>query len=309
MELIRGYYNLRSRHHGCVLTIGNFDGVHLGHQSVIAQLTQAAAQTGLPAVLMIFEPQPQEFFSPNTAPARLTRLREKLQWLHTTPVDRVLCLRFDRSLAKLSPERFIADLLVDRLGIKCIVIGDDFRFGHRGAGNFALLRDAGERFGFATVKQDTYLLDGERISSSRIRAVLAAGDFSTATRLLGRPYCICGRVSHGDRLGRTIGFPTANVALHRLKSPLSGVYTVRVSGLGNEPIAGMANLGIRPTVGGVSNRLEVHLFDFNDDIYGCHIEVEFLHRIRNERRFDSLAALTRQIQADAEQARAFFDCA
>lgn len=304
MELIRGRHNLHPRHRGCVLTIGNFDGVHQGHRAVIRQLVQTGRERGLPSVAMVFEPQPQEFFTPARAPARLTRLREKLQLLAAAGLDRVLCLRFNHALAQLSPAAFISELLVQGLGVAHIVIGDDFRFGQHGAGHIGLLQQAGVDYGFSVARHDTFELHGRRISSSRIRAALAAGAFAEVADLLGRPYRLCGRVGHGDRLGRTIGFPTANLALHRRVSPLTGVFAVQVHGLAARPLAGMANVGSRPTVGGSRPRLEVHIFDFNQSCYGQLIEVEFHHKLRDEQRFESLAALTRQLHHDAAAARA-----
>ncbi len=306
MELIRGVHNLRRRHRGCVATIGNFDGVHLGHQAVLGQLAQKADPLGLPALVVTFEPQPQEFFAPGAAPARLTRFREKLQALRRYSVDRVLCVRFDRRFAALSAEAFIEGLLVGKLGVRYLVVGDDFRFGAGRAGDFEMLRQAGERHGFRVVNMHAFDIDGERVSSTRIRAALAEGDLGTAEKLLGRPYRMCGRVAHGDKRGRGLGFPTANIYLHRNKTPVQGVYAVEMFGLEREPVQGVANVGNRPTVEGTRTLLEVHLFDFDEDIYGRYVNVDFLHRIRPERRFDSFEALTGQIQRDVEKARAFF---
>lgn len=304
MELIRGRHNLCARHRGCVLAIGNFDGVHRGHQAVLEQLSRVGHERALPTTLMLFEPQPKEFFSPETAPARLTRLREKLLVLATTPLDRVLCLRFNTAFARLSPEQFIEQLLVAQLGIVTVVVGDDFRFGHRGAGNIETLREASQRLGFDVLACARCELDGRRISSSWVRQTLAAGDLSLTEKLLGRRYRLCGRIAHGDRLGRTIGFPTANLPLHRQRAPLTGVFAVRVMGLGQRPRPGVANIGRRPTVAGSELRLEVHLFDFDDDIYGCQVTVEIIEKIRDERRFPSLELLKQQIQRDAAAARA-----
>ena len=304
MELIRGQHNIRLRHHGCALTIGNFDGVHLGHQTIATQLMQLAEDAGLPSLLMIFEPQPREFFAGANAPARLTRLREKIIALQQTQLDRVLCLRFNHALAHMSPQAFVEQLLVKQLGARYIVVGDDFRFGHRGAGDVALLRSMGERCGFQVLRCDTYLIDHRRVSSSWIRQTLRDGDLVQAARLLGRRYSIQGRVQWGDQIGRTLGFPTANIALHRQIIPLAGVYAVRIQGLAPPSLPGVANIGKRPTLAGQEPRLEVHLFDFDRDIYGHNISVEFWHKLRGEQRFESLAALQVQIQRDAEQARA-----
>ncbi len=305
MELIRGQHNLRPRHHGCVATIGNFDGVHLGHQAILAQLAGHARALGLPTMIIIFEPQPQEFFAPAAAPPRLTRLREKLQALAGCGVDRVLCLRFDTRLASMSAGAFIDELLVGGLGIRHLVVGDDFRFGHRRQGDFQMLSEAGRRHGFEVAGTHTYAVDGERVSSTRVREALGRGDLERAARLLGRPYALCGRVAHGDRVGRTLGFPTANIHLHRALTPVSGVFVVDVHGVAASPWPGVANVGRRPTVGGLRDQLEVHLLDFAGDLYGRHVAVDLLARLRPERRFESLAALREQIHADVDQARSY----
>lgn len=305
MEIIRGLYNLRPHHRGCVATIGNFDGVHLGHQAVLGQLAERAGELGLPTVVITFEPQPREFFTHGDTPPRLTRFREKMQALRRFSVDRVVCLRFDAALAAMPAADFIERLLVDGLAVRYLVVGDDFRFGAARAGDFAMLRAAGDAHGFHVVSMHSFNIDGERVSSTRIRAVLAAGDLEGAEKLLGRPYRMCGRVAHGDERGRQLGFPTANIHLHRKSSPLRGVYAVEVFGLENEPLIGVANVGTRPTVGGVRSQLEVHLLDFSGDIYGRYLHVDFLHKLRDEQRFDSLAALTAQIGQDAAAARAF----
>ena len=306
MELIRGLHNLRPRHRGCAATIGNFDGVHLGHQAVLGQLSERAAELGLPMVLVTFEPQPQEFFSPATAPPRLTRLREKLEALRRYAVERVLVLRFDARLAALTADQFIQRVLVEGLDVRYLVVGDDFRFGRGRAGDFRLLQETGAREGFQVVNMHTFAIGGERVSSTRVRTALAQGDLEAAEALLGRPYRISGRVAAGEQRGRTIGFPTANIHLHRHQSPLQGVYAVELFGLEQEPLPGVANLGRRPTVGGTRLQLEVHLFDFDQQIYGRNVHVNFLRRIRDERTFESFDALRRQIDADAAQARAFF---
>lgn len=307
MELIRGVHNLRPRHRGCIATIGNFDGVHLGHQAVLGQLAQKSGALELPTTVVTFEPQPQEFFSPQRAPARLTRFREKLQALRRYSVDRVLCVRFDAVLAALAPEDFIQRILIQGLDVRYLVVGDDFRFGARRAGDFAMLQEAGERHGFQVVNMHAFVIDGARVSSTRVRDALASGDLNEAEKLLGRPYRMCGRVAHGDKRGRDLGFPTANIYLHRKKTPVQGVFAVETFGLDREPVAGVANVGTRPTVGGTRTLLEVHLFDFNEDIYGCHVNVDFLHKIRDERRFESFDDLREQIHRDMQQAQAYFE--
>lgn len=306
MEFIRGWHNLKPQHRGCVATIGNFDGVHLGHQAVIGQLAEKAEALGLPTQVILFEPQPQEFFQPNAAVPRLTRLREKLLALRRYSVDRVLCLRFDTKFANLEPEKFIQDILVNGLNVRYLVVGDDFRFGHKRRGDFAMLSAAGERFGFKVVNMHTVAIDGERVSSTRIRSLLAAGDLVTAEKLLGRPYRMCGRVAHGDKLGRTIGFPTANIFLHRKVTPIRGIFAVEVFGLKTEPLAGAANIGTRPTVGGTRTLLEVHLLDFNETIYGADVQVNFLHKFRDEKKFASLEELRQWIAKDVDDVRIFF---
>lgn len=307
MQLVRGLHNLRREHRGCVATIGNFDGVHLGHQAVFARLRELGRELGEPATVVTFEPQPLEFFVPEAAPARLTRFREKVVAIRAAGVDRLLVLEFGTRLAAMTAEAFIADLLVDRLGIRHLFVGDDFRFGQGRKGDVALLRQAGRRFGFAVDRLDTVAHDDARISSSRIRSALDEGDFATAAACLGRAYRICGRVVHGRKLGRGIGFPTANVDLHRRVSPVRGVFAVRVHGIDPEPLPGVANVGTRPTVdGGSRDRLEVHLFDFARDVYGAHVDVEFVRKIREERKFPSFDDLRRQIELDAQQARGMF---
>jgi len=306
MQIIRNLQNLKPHHHGCVATIGNFDGVHLGHQAVLGQLAEKADELNLPLTVVTFEPQPQEVFRPEQAPPRLTRFREKVQALRRYAVDRVLVLRFNKAFSRQSPDEFIQGLLVDGLGVKYLVIGDDFRFGKDRAGDFDMLKAAGKQHGFEVVNMHTFLLDGERVSSTGVRAALATSDLNAAGKLLGRTYRMSGRVAHGDKKGRTIGFPTANIHLHRIETPLRGVFAVELFGIEGEPLPGVANLGTRPTVGGMRTLLEVHLFDFDGDIYGRHVHVDFLLKLRNERRFDSFAALTTQIMQDVAQARAYF---
>ena len=306
MELVRGLHNLRPRHRGCAVTIGNFDGIHRGHQAVLEQLSRSARELQLPLTVITFEPQPLEFFNPDTIPPRLTRLREKLEAMREFDVDRVVCLRFDEYLAGLSADEFIRVILVDGLDVRHLVVGDDFRFGRERAGNFALLEQAGARQGFAVVAMQTFDIGGSRVSSTRIRTALEAGDLVAAKTMLGRPYRMSGRVAHGDKRGRTIGYPTANIYLHRAAAPVAGVFAVEMHGLPGAPLQGVANVGTRPTVDGTRSQLEVHLFDFDRDIYGCHVRVSFLHKIREEQRFDSFAALQAQIRRDEERARSYF---
>ena len=303
MELIRGLHNLAGRHKACALTIGNFDGVHLGHQKILSMLIEKARKLNIDACVMSFEPLPQEYFSADTAPARLTRLREKWCALENTGIDQFLCIRFNHWLADLTAEEFIQQILIDRLHVRYLVIGDDFRFGKGRTGDFEMLKAAGEKYGFDVVNSHSHCLNGERISSTAIRHALANDELQHAQQMLGRPYIICGRVAHGDKRGRTIGFPTANIKLHRHATPLSGVYTVTLSGIDDKPIAGVANIGKRPTVDGEHLQLEVHLFNFDKSIYGEQVCVEFKHKLRNEIRFDSFDLLKEQIIKDSAQAK------
>ena len=303
MELIRGIHNIKHRHKGCVLTIGNFDGVHLGHQQVLKQVSQQAQNMGLPTMVMTFAPQPMEFFARNKAPARLTRLRDKIVQLEKLDIQRLLCVNFNANFSSMSADGFIRDLLVAQLDVKFLVVGDDFCFGIGRKGNFEMLKSAGEELGFEVVSTKSFKMDQLRVSSTAIREALATDDFSHAEKMLGRPYSINGRVSHGRKLGRTIGFPTANIPLKRCVSPVSGVYVVEVNGIDGSVYGGVANIGQRPTVDGIRQQLEVHLFDFNSNLYGKQLEVSLLHKLRDEIKFDSLDALTAQIELDAEAAR------
>jgi len=306
MELVRGLHNLRPEHRGCAATIGSFDGIHLGHQAVLTQLAAEGRERRLPVTLITFEPQPREYFMPEEAPPRLTRFREKLEVLQHCGVDRVVCLRFNAWLASLTADEFIQRIMLDGLAVKYLVVGDDFRFGKGRIGDYALLQQAGETHGFPVVTMPTFNVGNHRVSSTRIRVALNEGDFSSAEALLGRPYWMSGRVAHGDKRGRTIGFPTANIFMHRNAVPVNGVFAVEMCGIDDRPIAGVANVGTRPTVDGSRALLEVHLFDFDRDIYGRHVQVSFLKKLRPERKFESFELLKRQIELDAEQARAFF---
>ncbi|EEX95436.1 bifunctional riboflavin kinase/FMN adenylyltransferase [Vibrio orientalis CIP 102891 = ATCC 33934] len=303
MELIRGIHNIKSHHQGCVLTIGNFDGVHLGHQEVLRQVSEQASVLGLPSTVMTFDPQPLELFAKDKAPARLTRLRDKYVQLSKLNIERLLCVNFNHRFANQSADEFISDLLVKRLGVKFLVVGDDFCFGRGREGNFAMLQKAGKQYGFEVVSTQSFRLEQLRVSSTAIRKALAKDKLDAAAEMLGRDYSISGRVSHGRKLGRTIGFPTANIPLKRCVSPVSGVYTVEALGLGEQPIGGVANIGNRPTVNGVRQQLEVHLFDFKANLYGKQLEIVLLDKIRDEHKFESFEALKHQIELDAEAAR------
>ncbi len=302
--LIRGLHNLRPAHRGCIATIGNFDGVHRGHQAVFRALIERARALALPSLVITFEPQPMEFFCPERAPARLTRLREKIEVISECGIDRVLLIKFGGGFAGIGAEDFVRETLVDRLGIRYLYVGDDFRFGAGRRGDFGLLRRMGVAHGFHVESLPTVIEDGQRISSTRIRDALQAGDLAQAHRCLGRDYRISGRVGHGHKRGRKIGFPTLNIPLLRRVTPLRGVFAVRVTGLAAEPLSGVANMGNRPTLDGDDRfLLEVHLFDFDRDAYGRQIEVVFVARIRNERKFASFDALREQIARDVAQAR------
>lgn len=306
MELVRGLHNLRPEHRGCAATIGSFDGIHLGHQAVLAELVAQGSKRRLPATLITFEPQPREYFMPEEAPPRLTRFREKLEELQRCGIDRVICLRFNAYLASLTADEFIRRIMLDGLAVKYLVVGDDFRFGKGRTGDYALLQQAGKAHGFPVVTMPTFNVDHHRVSSTRIRVALNEGDLNSAEALLGRPYWMSGRIAHGDKRGRTIGFPTANIFLHRNAVPVEGVFAVEMCGIDDRPLPGVANVGTRPTVDGSRAQLEVHLFDFDRDIYGRHVRVSFLKKLRPERKFESFELLKRQIELDAEQARAFF---
>lgn len=303
MELIRGHHNLKPRHRGCALTIGNFDGIHLGHQAVIEQVRRRAGEHGIPSCVVTFEPHPREFFDPARAPARLSRLRDKLEGLAALGVDRMLLLRFDARLAGLEPQAFIDELLVAGLGARHIVVGDDFRFGRGRRGDHAWLTESGSASGFSVEAAQTCMLDGERVSSTRVREALAAGEMDVAARLLGGPYTIRGRVIQGEMLGRQLGYPTANIALDRYRLPLTGVFAVVAWDASGRRLPGVANLGWRPTVGGTRPLLEVHAFDFDGNLYGTHLRVQLLARLRPEERFESLAAMTECMHVDARRAR------
>ncbi|MBE7215630.1 bifunctional riboflavin kinase/FAD synthetase [Shewanella benthica] len=304
MELIRGIHNILPAHHGCVLTIGNFDGVHRGHAEVITKLVKKARQLNVPATLMTFEPQPQEMFRGDNAPARLSTLRDKIILLEELGIDRLVCINFNAKFADLSAQDFIDKLLVESLGVKYLVIGDDFCFGKQRKGNFEMLQSAGEKHQFAVVSTQSFVLGDKRVSSTEIRNQLAKGNLEQARRLLGHPFILCGRVAHGEKIGRTLGFPTANIALKRQVSPVRGVFAVKVYWDGSDIYDGVANVGFRPTVNGQVCQLEVHLFDFDDDLYGRTVEVELVAKIRDEQPFKSLDALKKQINNDADKAKA-----
>jgi len=303
MDLVRGLHNLAPRHRGCVATIGNYDGVHRGHQHIIAALRERASALGVPAVVVTFEPTPREYFEGAAAPSRLTRLREKLEALESCGVDRVVVLRFDDRMRGMAAAEFVDRLLVDGLGVSHVVVGHDFHFARRREGTVETLRAAGQTHGFTVEEVGQFLVDGERVSSSLVREALNRGDLDRATRLLGRPYRMAGRVRLGKKLGRQLGFPTANLALHRKVVPLWGIFAVRASGAGLREYPAVASLGTRPTVDGTDPLLEVHLFDWEGDLYGRYLDVDFVARLRDEQKFESLDALVAQMHRDAAAAR------
>jgi riboflavin kinase/FMN adenylyltransferase len=305
MELIRGLHNLRARHRGCVATIGNYDGVHRGHQAVLGRLAAEARKHGLPATVMIFEPMPREFFAPDKAPPRISSLREKLEDLDAAGADRVLCVRFDARFAGLSPQAFVTNVLVDGLGVRYLEVGDDFRFGHHREGDFRLLQEAGRKQGFEVEHLPAFCLDGERVSSTRVREALVAGDMPQAARLLGRPYRIDGRVVGGRRLGRELGVPTANLALHQRRAIRYGVYVARVDTAAGRALPAAVNIGVRPSVPGTDCLLEAHLLDYAGDLYGQRIRVHLLQFLRGEARFADLEELRERMEQDIAQARAW----
>ncbi len=303
MQLIRGTYNITPQHHGCVATIGNYDGVHLGHAELIKRLRRQSEAFGLPSVVIIFEPQPSEFFRPQQAPARLSNFREKFSLIALRGIDRVLVLPFSRELAAFPPERFVEEILVERLGIKALIIGDDFRFGSGRGGGFATLQRLAVQHQFVIEQTPPLLFIGKRISSTYIRDLLANGYMREAERMLGHPYCIEGRVAHGHKQGREWGFPTANINLKRLHCPVSGIFSVRVHGLRDGSLMGVAYAGSRPIIEDPRFVLEVHIFDFDEDCYGKRISVQFCDKIREDIAFESFAEMAEQIKRDCVVAR------
>ncbi len=310
MKVFRGLPNDRARA-PCALTIGNFDGVHLGHQALLARVCSAASSLGLEAAVMTFEPHPREFFAERAgdlskAPARIANLRDKLQSLSNAGIDRVIVEHFNEHFASISPQEFVERVLVEGLHVKWLMVGDDFCYGARRAGNVAMLTEAGRRHGFQVETLPTVMSANGRISSSAVRNALAQGDFVQAKQLLGHSFSISGHVIHGAKLGRTLGFPTLNLRVaHR--PALSGIFVVQVHGLGPDPLPAVASLGVRPSVDDSGRMLlEVHLFDFDQSCYGKVVRVEFLEKIRDEEKYDDLPTLTAAIARDGEQARAWF---
>jgi riboflavin kinase / FMN adenylyltransferase len=291
-----------------VMTIGNFDGVHLGHQALVKRVMEEAKERGAPSVVVTFEPHPFEFFErgAHTIP-RITRLREKFKLLAECGVDYVLILPFNQKLASISASNFVKEIVHQRLIPAHIVIGDDFRFGYKRQGDFNLLQQVGGELGFTVEAMPTLMVEGERVSSTRVRQALAMGDHELVKKLLGHPYFMLGRVRPGDQLGRQLGFPTANIFLHRRLTPIRGIYTVKMEGVADHPWLGVANVGTRPTVDGTKTLLEVHLLDFNQNIYGRYVQVEFCKKLREEERYASLDLLKEQIAKDVNNARGYFN--
>jgi riboflavin kinase / FMN adenylyltransferase len=307
-EFIAGLQAIRSHHQGCVATIGSFDGVHLGHQVILSRLCDVGKRLQLPTLVMVFEPQPYEFFSKEQAPARLMRLREKVSALFACGIDRVLCLKFDEAFRHFSADAFVRDILVDKLGVKHLEIGDDFRFGCDRAGDFAMLQQAGQQLHFTVCDTPTHAVDGARVSSTRVRQLLEQDCLEQAAQLLGQPFGVTGRVIYGNQVGRTIDVPTANIGLGRYRSPVQGVYAVMVKHLtDNSDSYGVANVGVKPTItGSAKPLLEVHLLDFDRNIYGDCLRVTFCHKLRREQKFESLELLKKQIQCDIAASREYF---
>lgn len=291
---------------GYVATIGNFDGVHQGHQALLEQVKARAAELSLDSLVMTFEPQPAEFFTPTKAVPRLTRFREKFYYLAQAGVDKILVMRFNAPFAALTAEEFVKKVLCGKLRIKHLIVGEDFRFGRARQGDIYLLRNMGQELGFTVEIMSSVELEGERVSSTRIRKALAEADHPLAERLLGRPYDMHGRIVYGNQLGRELGFPTANIFLHRQAAPVQGIYVVRLHGIAKKGLPGVANVGIRPTIGGTRMLLEVHVFDFAENIYGRQVRVEFCKKLREEEKFVTLDLLKEQMVKDAEQARCYF---
>src|SRR5579883_270089 len=285
-RLIRSLYNITPQQQRGIVTIGNFDGVHLGHQQLIASVVKEAHERKLPSTVITFEPHPFEFFQQaNLTIPRLTRLREKFCALAQCGIDNVLILPFNQELAKKTSTQFVNDILGEALHVQHVIIGDDFHFGYQRQGNIHLLREMGKDLGFTVEAMATVLIEGDRVSSTRVRHALAIGDHGLVKKLLGRPYSMLGRIREGDQLGRQWGYPTANIFLHRRLTPVRGVYTVYVYGIADHPLPGTAYIGMRPTIDGTKALLEVHLLDFDQDIYGRYVRVEFCEKLRDDERF------------------------
>lgn len=303
MQIRRGFAPCRDALPGRAVAIGNFDGMHLGHQAILAALRECGREARLPTVVLCFEPQPKEYFAKAQAPARLMRLRDKAECLAQAGVNELRVLRFDAGLASLEAETFIERVLLGALKARSVVIGEGFRFGRGRSGDVALLRRAGAARGYTVDAVRPVLADGRPVSSTRVREALAVGRLEEAKALLGRDFRISGRVIAGSQLGRELGFRTANIRLHRRVPPLAGIFAVRAGGSGLVRHPGVASVGTRPTVGGTEWLLEVHLFDYDGELYGERLDVDFIARLRDERRFPDLGAMAAQMRDDASRAR------
>lgn len=309
MELIHRIYPQNLNSTGCVLTIGNFDGFHLGHQSLLASLIEQGRQRDLPAAVLVFEPQPLEFFSSakrDAPPARLTALRDKVTYFCQAGVDILWCAHFNHAFAQLTAEQFVEQILVKQLNVRYLLVGDDFRFGRARQGDFALLSQLGKKWGFVVANSQTFCYQNQRVSSTAIRQALQQDNLALAQALLGHPYQISGKVVHGDKRGRLLGTPTANLLLKPAMAAVSGVYAVEVLGISDQPLPAVANIGVRPTVAGTRRQLEVYILNFSQDLYGKVLSVVLRHKIRDEQRFASLEALKQQISQDVAVACAYF---
>ncbi|WMY96080.1 MAG: bifunctional riboflavin kinase/FAD synthetase [Arsenophonus sp.] len=307
MKFIRGIYNIQKNHYGCVLTIGNFDSVHKGHQVLLKYLKEEGNFRKLPTMVMIFEPQPLEFFCGRNSPVRLTPLRDKIKYLFEYGVDYLLCIKFNHKFSALTPKTFILEFLVKKLGVKFLAIGDDFRFGKDRKGDFQDLLTAGKKYGFKVTNTKSFCIKGQRISSTAVRKALLSDNFALAEHLMAHPYRLSGRVIHGRQLGSKIGFPTANLQLKSLIIPVKGVYIAEVYGISKKPFKAVTNIGTRPTVNGIKQQIEVHLIDIHKNIYGFHIDLVLRKKIREEKRFNCINELRKQIGNDIIVAKNFFD--
>lgn len=299
-------------HRLCALTIGNFDGLHLGHQALLAKVRQAADQLNLAAAVMTFEPHPREFFAdlagdPSKAPNRIANLRDNMVQMAKAGMDYVVVEHFNATFANQTPQQFIENILVNGLHVKWLMVGEDFCFGAKRAGDIATLKAAGQRYGFTVETLPAVMIAGQRVSSSAVRTALIAGDFAQAHALIGHPYMISGRVIHGQKLGRTIGFPTLNLRIAHKHPAVTGIFIVQVHGLAEQALPAVASLGVRPTVEDAGRvLLEVHILDYDQDCYGKLVQVEFLQKIRDEKKFSDLASMTAAIQEDERKARDYF---
>jgi len=311
VEIIRGLQGLKDKHRGAAITVGSFDGIHLGHGGLIASTCGIAKQLAKPAMMLTFEPLPREYLAPQDPPARLTDFRERWRVLERSDLHYLCVLRFDEKLRQLTGQQFV-ELLTERFNASAVVVGQDFRFGRGGAGSITLLREAAEAGRFELELVPSVCLDDVRVSSSGVRAALATADFRRARDLLGRAYSMCGRVVAGEKLGRRLGYPTANLRMRRRKLPMTGIYAVQVRGVdsahAHDARAGIASLGFRPTVNGTEPLLEAHVFDYSGSLYGRELEVEFVAKLREEERFANLDELVKQMYIDAAQARAILNC-